>query len=304
MAGLSVILALSFAGCQSNHRNISADNSGNKDSLVTISLQKDTTAKQDSVYEFPDSQVSFMLPSPDEILGEILSTRMDYNVDYLNSRKNASKYIDTRKKALNLGVYLSDLAYANLNEDKTEAFEYFKVVRDLAQKIQIYQVFNQRFYDRIQANLTKKDSLNAISKEIYYKVLDVLESSKRNNIYALVASGALIEALYLSSVSVKNYADYKPVAQKIFEQKYVLNNFYEFASQYRKDPNVDAVLKLAENLKNILNNAGVKVTNKKVTVESKNHLVISGGEDIVVTEDVFNIFRSNVIKIRSEIISL
>ncbi|HEX3008428.1 MAG TPA: hypothetical protein VHO90_12530 [Bacteroidales bacterium] len=75
-------------------------------------------------------------------------------------------------RALNLGVYITDLAYINLNNDRTEALQYFKSIRELSQKLNIYQPFYGSIYDRIQKNIAVQDSLDAIFTEIYYNMLD------------------------------------------------------------------------------------------------------------------------------------
>jgi len=293
------------SGTQKKSQGIpaSADTSGKQvssepkqviDSIPTISAEKKEAI----------SKINFLLPSPDEILGEIIPNKVDYNPQLVNPKVNVSNYISTKYQALNLGVYLTDFAYLNLNDKKNDALAYFKTVRELAQKVNIYGLFNEAVYNRIQNNLTNKDSLSEISKEIYYKMLDILESSKRNNIYALTASGALIEALYLSTMVVKNYTDYQIVAQKIFEQKYVLSNFYEFASQFNEDKDVKSVLIQINDLKRILENTALKMIDKKVKVDKNDHITIGGGEDIIIDEATFKRFKDSVIKTRMSLINV
>jgi hypothetical protein len=302
-----VILLYFFSQCQSNNQSKTAANgkidtalfSGESDSVRSDSLLADKIVKPDSF-----SSINFLLPAPDEILAEIIPARAEFNFQLVNSRNNATKYVNTKSQALNLGVYLTDFAYLNLNDKKNEALAYFKTIRDLAQKVNIYGLFSESVYNRIQNNLTNRDTLSEISKELYYKMLDVLESSKRNNIYALAASGALIEALYLSTMVVNKYSDYQIVAQKIFEQKYVLTNFFEFASQFDKDKDVKAVLIQVNELKKILEGSAGKKTEKNVKMDSKDHMVIGGGEEIIVSEESFKNFKQNVIKTRQEIISI
>src|SRR5208337_1719819 len=230
--------------------------------------------------------------------------KISVNLELINSELNAKKYISNKKISLNLGVYITDFAYLNLNNNTSEALNYFKLIRDLSQKVNIYGLFNENTLNRLENNLTQKDSMNVITKEVYYNLLSILESSKRNNIYALIASGALVESLYLSSMIVTNYSDYQVVAKKIFEQKYVLANFYDFASQYASDPDVKSILEHMQMLKGILQGAGVKSSAKKVKTLSKNQFEINGGEDIIVTQKNFELFKENVIKIRKDIVNI
>lgn len=305
---LYLVFALLLIDCNSG-KQVKTDDSKkatdtNSIAKVTEAPQRVDTATVESTKKKGEPTINFLLPSPDEILAEIIPNKVAYYPNLVNPKGNVPNYLDTRAQALNLGVYLTDFAYLNLNDKKNDALAYFKVIRELAQKVNIYGLFNESVYNRIQNNLTSKDSLSNISKEIYYKMLDILESAKRNNIYALAASGALIEALYISTMVVKKYTDYQQVAQKIFEQKYVLNNFYEFASQFDDDKDVRSVLIEVNDLKRVLESSASKFTEKKVKNDKKGHVTIGGGEDIIIDEATFKKFKENVIKTRNNIISV
>jgi len=306
---LILFVGMGIICVQCNTSNKPATGKGTDSIAVTKDNANDSVPGDGTVAETASngtdsfSNISFLLPSPDEILGEILTGKIEFSAGLINDKSNAVNYIDTKHRALNLGIFVTDLAYLNLNDRKSDALEYFKVIRDLAQKINIYSVFNEDLYNRIQNNLTQKDSLNKISKELYYNMLGVLESSKRNNVYALVASGALMEALYLSTATVTKFSEFHEIAQKIFEQKYIIENFYEFTSQFKSDNDVRSVLDQFNNLKDILNKTGTINTEKSVTMDKKDHMIIGGGEEIIVSEQAFRTFKDNVKKIRQEIVN-
>jgi len=306
--GLYIGLALILMDCNSGTKPGTGNAAKTDDTSEVIAnkeiaTSKDTAVASETKKKELTNNINFLLPSPDEILAEIIPNKVEYNPLLINPKSNVTKYLDTKQQALNLGVFLTDFAYLNLNDKKNDALAYFKVIRELAQKVNIYGLFSESMYNRIQNNLTNKDSLSNISKEIYYKMLDILESAKRNNIYALAASGALIEALYISTMVVKKYTDYQVVAQKIFEQKYVLTNFYEFASQFDDDKDVKTVLIQVNDIKKILESSSSKFTEKKVKTDKKDHITIGGGEEIIIDEATFKKFKENVIKTRNSIIS-
>lgn len=304
---LSIVLILLITCCKPSVNKVS-DKQHADNSLTTVEISKDSTSVNKNIVPTisKDSlaKITFLLPSPDEILSEIFSDKFSFNPQLVNPKGNAGKYLESRLLAVNLGVYSADFAYLNLNDNKATALEYFKIVRDLTQKANIYGLFNESIFNRLQNNLTKKDSLNAISHEIYNNMLSILESSRRNNIYALIASGALIESLYLSVSSIENYVDYQPIAQRIFEQKYILQNFYEFASQYDNDKELKKILLQLNGLKTILENSDIKTVEKRTKKIKKGQIEISGGEEIIVSEKSFRILKENVIKIREGIISV
>lgn len=252
---------------------------------------------------FPDEDsmsTTYLFPSPGEILEEVLVPGIEFNPAFMNPAENVSGYNEVRQEALNLGVYISDLAYSNLYGDQNTALEYLKTVKDLALQLNIYKVVDDNFYERVQNNLTDKDSMSIIINEMYGGIRDHLENSYRNDTYALIASGALIEALYISAMSVKDFSGYEAIVHNIFEQKHLLKNFYAYARQFKKDKDVGEILKLFENYLSILEKTKSNTTPVTVTRE-KGQLKIKGGEDIQVTEENFQIFKENIIRTRREI---
>jgi hypothetical protein len=297
------LIILLIGGCRSNPLPQNKDTAGDKsveDSVSSSAL--DTIAGAISPEADTSALTVLMLPSPDEILKEILVANNKYDLSIVNPLKNQKKYLDVKSQALNLGVYITDLAYINLNNDRTEALQYFKSIRELSQKLNIYQPFYGSIYDRIQKNIAVQDSLDAIFREIYYNMLDVLEASNQNDIYAFVVTGALVESLYIPAVNSANI-DYKSVAPKIFEQKYIINNLYDHLLRYKKEMYIKDVLAILGDVKNILNKAETKSTKKTVLEKEKGNFTINGGEEIVVTEEMFKMMSSRVKQIREDIVN-
>jgi hypothetical protein len=288
---LIVFLGLALAlQCQSSHK---------KSTESSDTISQIDTANTDTI-----SNITYMLLSPNEILGEIFADKSTLNPLLINPKTNAIKYIDTKTQALNLGVYIADFAYLNLSENKTNALEYFKIIRDLAQKLNIYGYFNEAFFNRIEKNLANNDSLISISKEMYYSMSDLLENAKRQNIFALISSGAMIESMYLSTMSIAKLSDYQSIAKKIFEQKYIFDNFYAYTAVYKKDKDVKSVLLQLETLKKILEETEKKASEKIIINDKEKHIIIGGGEEILLDEKIFNEFKNHVIKTRQDIISV
>ena len=247
------------------------------------------------------AKINYLLPYPDEIIGEVVTHRIKINPKLVNPLSNADKYLDTRSQALNLGVYIADFTYLNLNNNKTNALEYFKLIRNLAQHLNIYGAFSEEFFNRVQKNLMNNDSLGAISEELYDRLSESLETSNRLNLYALVSTGAFIEAIYLSALSIPKYSDYQDLVKLLFEQKALCNNYYGFAYHFRDDADVKSALAQMDSLKVVFNLADIQTNNRKVTRDNKNHLTISGGDQIITNELAFVKFVKNVAKARGTI---
>ncbi len=231
----------------------------------------------------------------------MVTHRIKINPQLVNPLSNADKYLDSRSQALNLGVYIADFTYLNLNNSKTTALEYFKLIRKLSQRLNIYSAFSEEFFNRVQKNLMNNDSLGAISEELYDRLSESLETSNRLNLYALVSTGAFIESIYLSALSIPRYSDYQDLVKLLFEQKTLCNNYYGFAYHFRDDANVKSALDQMDSLKAVFNLVSIQTGNRKITRDNKNHLTISGGDQTVTNELAFVKFVKNVARARENI---
>jgi len=285
---LIVLLVFVFSSCQNNDK-AKYENSKN----IEVGIELDSL--NNAIYQ---------TPSPTEILGEILNQDINIKKELVNPYKNASNYITIRNQAVNMGVYIADFAYLNLSSDKTLELEYLKVVQDLSEKINIYGIFEQKTLNRINNNLQFKDSLNLISQEIYYNISNNLEKSDRQNIFVLISSGAIIESLYLSVNLVENFEDYKDIIQKMYEQKYVFDNFYEYAYNFSEDPYIEQILDNLDVLKDTFDKLEVEESEQQVIKKDDNSLVFKGGYNFILSKEGFEVFKKNITTIRNEVTTI
>ncbi len=247
------------------------------------------------------NEVIYVLPSPNEILAEIFMNEVEINPSFVNPHTNAKDYLDTRSQAVNLGVYIADFAYLSYSSENTTELEYLKVIKKLSEDVNIYGLMENKTMERIQNNLTKKDSLNKISQELYYKISNNLENSNRENIFTLISTGAIVESLYLSVMLVDDFDDYKEIIEKMYEQKFVFDNFYEYAQVYADDPYIKSIIDQLEVLKQTFDQLKKEEMEQKV-VEEEGKMRFTGGSKFIVNNKNFDQFKTNVISIRNEII--
>jgi hypothetical protein len=248
--------------------------------------------------------ISYALPAPDEMLSDIMSYSVTINPKLTNPLGNAKKYPDTKSQAINMGVYVADFAYLNLNKNKTNALDYFKTIRELAIKLNVYEFIDESFFDRVQNNLTNNDSLILISRELYFNMSEILENANRNNVFALVSAGAIIETVYLSSYSVTNFNDCQAIIFKIFEQKYLLATMFEFVSVYKKDPEFSSIIADLERIKDILDKGSESDNLSTVVKDKENHFKTESSElQFNVDEKLFNELKVAINEVRSDIVN-
>src|SRR6187401_1869103 len=99
------------------------------------------------------------IPSPLEISVLLKHSGSKYDLSVLNDSDNLSKYNSNFKKALNLGVYGTDLGYTNIYEKNQDGIDYIRSIKSLADDLNIGQFFDVQTIGKLAANSKNLDSL-------------------------------------------------------------------------------------------------------------------------------------------------
>ena len=172
---------------------------GDKDKPVGTDSTSNTV---DTMIVEEEEEVSAVLPSPVAVAEIFANAGIDYKPTLPNSLDNVSKYSTSSKKALNFGVYTSDLAFCIVSDKNKEASEYLKAIRTLGNEIGLNQVFdNESLLSRFDKNLNSQDSLTDLMIEIKSRIDDYHESNGESEKNFIYFSGAWLEGMYLGAVS-------------------------------------------------------------------------------------------------------
>jgi len=286
-----IIIVLSIVGIIAQCKSDKKENPNTVEVIETIQIS-------DTIGNY-----IYILPSPNEILEEISINKLEINSSIVNPAINVSQYNDTRSQAINLGVYIADFAYLSYSAENTTDLEYLKVIKQLSEEVGMYNLIDEKILSRINDNLMNKDSLNIISQEFYYNLTDQLENSNRQNIFLLISSGTIIESLYLSVSLINNFDLHKEYVQKIYEQKFVFDNFYEYAKQYDEDIYVQKIIDHLDILNQIFDGLTEENEDPKVIKNEDSTLRFVGGSNFALDKKSFENFKSNIISLRNEIVS-
>src|SRR6478609_9702129 len=79
------------------------------------------------------------IPSPLEISVLLKESGQKYDNTLLNSADNTSKYNNNYKKALNLGIYGTDLGYTNIYQQNKDGIKFLASIKSLANELNIGQ---------------------------------------------------------------------------------------------------------------------------------------------------------------------
>lgn len=286
----SVIVALTYLSCS---------NDKTEEELTNVADSTKTVSDQDQVTS--NYEIFFQVPSPGEMLSFIKSVgkRDKSKLNILNPVENLNKYTDNKSKALNFGIYTTDLSYCSIFNMGAESIKYFKVVKQLGDQLGLSSTIKPEILARIEKNIDNTDSLSIITDDLYFSSFETLDESKQGHTLALVVAGGWLESMYIAFNMVDKFQAHNPVIQRIADQKYTLENLIEFLKKHEGDS--EDVKQIKADMENLMQTFNLlkeeKLAETKIE-QSGNKKLIGGGINLVMDEKLFNDLKTKVINLR------
>ena len=163
------------------------------------------------------------MPDRKLILKLIEENEIEYDPQFLNDPNSVSKYSIEFYKAVNLGIYGSDLSIANSFDQTQESMVFLKCVNSLAVNIGVNNAFDQVMFDRMEANRENKDSTLEIITNAFKKADQILKINNRPATSAVILAGSWIEGMYVSCQMAQTINNEK-IIKTIIDQNESLKN--------------------------------------------------------------------------------
>lgn len=195
---IPVLLVLVFASSCKNQK---------KDAVTENEIQKDI---EEYVYPLISA---FDVPA---MLSEIEAT---YIVDIVNEPENVEKYFTEQSKAVNLGVYIADLAYAATYNQKAAVQQYFGAIEGLVTDLDLTAAVGKEMADNIESNLDNNDELVELITKLSQDAYAFLNKQGRTELSYLVLAGTALEGLYLTLNISENTLQNPRIVETILYQK-------------------------------------------------------------------------------------
>ena len=257
-------------------------------------------SNQESDFEVLN-ETFYMIPSPESMFAFTQDDRLVFSGDVLNSTSNTDKYLDTKSKELNFGIYSADLAYVASFDKYQETIDYLGTVRALSDEIELSQVFDQSLMSRIDNIIEDKDSLLEISSDTYMDIVRYLERNERDETLALIVTGGWLESMYIVTNLVGNFNEQNPTIQLIADQKLIFENLILYLQQNKEHENVASTLVTLEPINNVFSRL------ERVQIEStqdgsdESQIVVGGNTRIQITTEQFEELKQAIKKVRNAI---
>jgi len=292
---LFVSLGLIISGCNRGPRS-----EGSGDFEATGGLDADTQEQINTA-----KRIFYSLPSPLETAMLIKNAGAQYDEGLMNYTGNTSRYITTKSKALNLGIYSTDLSYASLFDQTQATLNYIEAAKEMADGLNILDAINEETILRLEEHINNRDVIIDIISETLMNSSSFLKENGLEATASVVLVGGWIEGLYFAT-NLVNEGSLKnnKLVERIVDQKLSLDIMVKLLEESPEDEDAMAVLEDVKSLKTIFDRITIKQGEVTAVEDLESNITTLESESSIhITNDVFRDLKSKVIEIRTSYIS-
>ena len=248
--GITAVLLLVLSGC----KNAQQKQEGDADSTLIPESKEDVIEKL-SGYPIPTSY---------EITELVYKAGAPYNLNLSNEPGKAEEYITQRDKALNLGVFGTDLCYASTHAMKHYTMLYLESSKTLIDELGISTTFNINYAERIESNLDDRDSVIYIVTDLFYDTWSYMVENKQDVLARLVVCGSWIEGIYITANIANTSRDNTEFLEILANQKGSLEKLVTLMEPVKDLDEVTEVFKGLFDLQDIYEDVGDALTEEQL----------------------------------------
>jgi hypothetical protein len=292
---LFLVLGLILTGC---NRGTKTEGSGDFEASGTLDAETQeqlNTAKR----------IFYSLPSPLETAMLIKNAGAVYDEELMNPVSNTSKYITAKSKALNLGVYSTDLSYASLFDQSQATLDYISAAKEMADGLNILDAIDEETVTQLEEQINNRDAIIDIISETLMNSSSFLKENDLEGTASVVLVGGWIEGLFIATSLVnENELDGNKLVERIVDQKLSLDIMIKLLESTPEDQDAQDVLEDVRALKTIFDKITINQGEASVVEDPDTQVsTIKSESSIRISNRVFTELKAKVIEIRSSYIS-
>lgn len=265
-----------------------------------------TRLEQPEISEEVISDILQQIPSPLEISVLLKESGTQYDQSMLNDPKNTKIYNTNYEKAINLGIYGTDMGYTNIFEQNQDAIFYLNSVKELADDLSIGQFFDFGTIKRLATNSSNLDSLLYLTTKNFNNINGYLQNQKRSNLSILILTGGWLEALHITCKVAQLNPHNKELTERIGEQKVIMDNIMLLLSFYSEsNSSMAAYMNELKPLANAYNKIKIVHTYAEPTFEEVDGMLVvkdNSTSEVIMSADNLQEITSITQSIRKNII--
>lgn len=291
-----IVLIMVLAGCASDKSRSSGDEFGLDTTEISADLMDDISNAK---------QIFYSLPSPLETAMLIKTAGAAYNEDLLNPVENVDNYTTNRSRALNLGIYTTDLSFASLFDQTQTSIKYMNAAKSMADGLGILDAIDNTTIERLEENINNRDMIMDIISETFMNSSSFLTENDRPALASMVLVGGWVEGLYIATNLVGNQSieDNKLVG-RIVDQKLSFEIVLKLLDDNKDNEDVASLLTEINDIKITFDKITIKPSKIEVVKdESSNVTLLKSKSKISITPEIFQELSDKVKVLRSNFIS-
>lgn len=220
---LFVMAVIFLASCKGGNK------SAEQDQLAADSLNKELLASD-------IQEVLYPLPGPFEMTKMLNDIGVTYSSKTLNSASKVEKYITEQSKAVNLGIYGADLAYASTYQQQQDIQNYLNAIKTLADQLGVTYDFAKLLSDEYKTKLENKDSLTSIVTNTIYDTYQYLDQKSNPDLAVNMVAGMWIELMHIATNISENSYNFTGMVDIISKQKTSYEKVMSLLTERNADP--------------------------------------------------------------------
>ena len=292
-----LMFGLILTGC---NRGAKTEGEGSGDFEATGNLDPDTQEQLNTA-----KRIFYSLPSPLETAMLIKNAGATYDEALMNPVGNTSRYITSKSKALNLGIYSTDLSYASLFDQSQATLDYIQAAKEMADGLNILDAIDEETVNQLEEQINNRDAIIDIISETILNSSSFLKENDLEGTASVVLVGGWVEGLYIATSLVnENEMDENKLVERIVDQKLSLDIIIDLLESTPEDQDALSVLEDVKELKVIFDK--ITINQGEVTVvedPDTNVSTLQSESSFRISTRVFNELKTKVIEIRSSYIS-
>lgn len=218
------LAVLFLASCKGGNK------SAEQDQLAADSLTKELLAAD-------IKEVLYPLPAPFEMTQMLNDIGATYQSKNLNAASKVEKYITEQSKAVNLGIYGADLAYASTFQQQQDIQVYMNAIKTLADQLGVTYDYTKLLSDEYKAKFEIKDSVVAIVTNTIYGTYQYLDQKSNPDLAVNMVTGMWVELMYIATNISENSYNFTGMVDIISKQKTSFEKVLSLLSE--RNTNVD-----------------------------------------------------------------
>jgi len=190
------------------------------------------------------AQQLYQMPTPNELFSIVRELGGAGRKNALSPARKADRFATLPGRALNFGVYATDMVYASNFRLTGEVVRYYLICRDLGIQLGLSNAFDAGILQRLEKNLTHGDSLDVLANDAYYAAYQKLQTEQMGTTLALVLAGGWVESVHLVMSHVDDFDQASPLVARIGEQKASLEQLIDMLGAVKDDATAPVLTRL------------------------------------------------------------